>query len=224
MTQSLPILYSFRRCPYAMRARMALTVSRQTCALREVVLRSKPPEMLHASAKGTVPILIFPDGTVLDESFAIMEWALETSDPEKWLEPETGTRDEMNDLIAKADDDFKHHLDRYKYPNRYENADPHHHRLQGVTFLDHLDAQLRHRPFLFGGQPALADIAIVPFVRQFANTDRDWFDKIPFQSLHNWLNTLLDSNLFRSIMKKYPVWSSGDLEPLFPEPIIQKKK
>ena len=218
MSDALPILYSFRRCPYAMRARMALTISGQTCALREVVLRNKPPEMIEASSKGTVPVLVLPGGEVLDESYEIMHWSLAKNDPEEWLKPEIGDLEQTNTLVAENDGDFKHHLDRYKYPNRYDNVDALKHRASGGVFLKKLDAQLDGRRFLFGDRLSLADAAIVPFVRQFANTDRGWFDSVDFKFLHNWLATLLESDLFQSIMKKYPAWATGDAEPLFPEP------
>ena len=120
MTDSLPILYSFRRCPYAMRARMALAVSEQTCALREVVLRNKPTEMIEASPKATVPVLVLQDGNVLDESYIIMKWALNRHDPDDWLKPGTGDLAAIDALVEEMDGDFKYHLDRYKYPNRYE--------------------------------------------------------------------------------------------------------
>ncbi len=216
MSQPLPILYSFRRCPYAMRARMALTVSGQTCALREVVLRNKPQEMIDVSPKATVPVLVLPDGEVLDESYAIMAWALARSDPDRWLEPEGGSRADMDALVAENDGPFKTHLDRYKYPNRYEGADPLHHRSEGLSFLGTLDTRLSEHRYFFGERISLADIAILPFVRQFANTDRQWFDTVDFKFLHNWLGTLLESDLFTSIMKKYPAWATGDDEPLFP--------
>ncbi len=218
MSDGLPILYSFRRCPYAMRARLALTISGQTCALREVVLRNKPPEMIEASSKGTVPVLVLPDGNILDESFDIMKWSLARNDPEDWLKPEIGDLTKTDALIAENDGSFKHHLDRYKYPNRYDNVDALEHRASGIAFLEKLDAQLDGRSFLFGNRMSLADAAIVPFVRQFANTDRAWFDSVDFRFLHDWLASLLESDLFQSIMKKYPAWAAGDQEPLFPEP------
>ncbi len=221
MTDGLPILYSFRRCPYAMRARMALTVSGQTCALREVVLRNKPAEMIEVSPKATVPVLVLQDGKVLDESYAIMKWALNRHDPDGWLEPETGDVAAIDALVEQMDGDFKYHLDRYKYPNRYDNIDPLEQRAAGVDILKGLDRQLSDQKFLLGNRISLADIAIVPFVRQFANTDRDWFDAQPFQFLHEWLNGLLDSDLFKSIMKKYPAWATGDVEPHFPAPAQQ---
>ncbi len=221
MTDRLPILYSFRRCPYAMRARMALAVSGQTCALREVVLRNKPAEMIEVSPKATVPVLVLQDGKVLDESYAIMKWALNRHDPDGWLEPETGDVAAIDALVEQMDGDFKYHLDRYKYPNRYDNIDPLEQRAAGIDILKGLDRQLSDQKFLLGNRISLADIAIVPFVRQFANTDRDWFDAQPFQFLHEWLNGLLDSDLFKSIMKKYPAWATGDVEPHFPDPAQQ---
>lgn len=218
MNKTLPVLYSFRRCPYAMRARLALEVSKQTCALREVVLRNKPPEMIDASPKATVPVLVLPDGQVLEESYEIMNWALAKNDPENWLAPEIGAPREMNALVAENDGSFKHHLDRYKYPDRYENVDAKEHRAGGTEFLRSLDRRLAGQRFLFGNRLSLADAAIVPFVRQFANTDRAWFDGLDFNFLHGWLGTLLESDLFAAIMKKYPAWATGDQEPLFPAP------
>ncbi|MEQ9489780.1 MAG: glutathione S-transferase [Alphaproteobacteria bacterium] len=211
-----PVLYSFRRCPYAMRARMALAVSGQRHAHREVLLRDKPPEMIAASPKATVPVLQFDDGTVQEESLDIMLWTLKRNDPEHWLTPQNDTLDDMLALIAEADTDFKHHLDRYKYTTRYEDStDPVHHRTQGMAFLERLDRRLEQSAFLFGDRPALTDYAIFPFVRQFANTDRSWFDRQPAPRLHAWLNGLLNSGLFEHIMRKYPVWSAGD-EELYP--------
>ena len=191
MPGALPVLYSFRRCPYAMRARMAIAVSGQTCALREVVLRNKPPEMLEASPKGTVPVLVLPDGRVIEESEEIMKWALDRHDPEGWL-PAPGIADEMAALIAASDSNFKHHLDRYKYPGRYENVDPIHHRSEGVTFLETLEA------------------------RQFAHVDKDWFDGLALPKVQKWLQDVLDSDLFATVMQKYPAWQTDEEEPFFP--------
>ncbi len=211
-----PILYSFRRCPYAMRARLALTVAGITCRLREVVLREKPPEMLAASPKGTVPVLVLPDGNVIEESLAIMEWALGQSDPQAWLSPQQGNEADLRALIAACDGPFKQHLDRYKYPNRYGDIDPTEHRSQGHAFLTQLNDRLRAGQQLFGDRISLADIAIFPFVRQFANTDRDWFDAQALPGLQGWLTAHLGSALFTGIMHKYAQWQSGDAEPDFP--------
>ena len=207
----LPVLYSFRRCPYAMRARMALLVSGTAVRLREVVLRDKPAEMIEASPKATVPVLVLPDGQVIDESLAIMRWALDRSDPQGWLQGNAAE----SELIAEADGPFKHDLDRYKYPTRYDNVDPLDHRAAGLVFLEKLDSLIQPSGQLNGARPTLADHAIFPFVRQFANNDRGWFDSLPLPALQKWLGDHLASPLFATTMKKYPQWKSGDAEPLF---------
>ncbi len=207
----LPVLYSFRRCPYAMRARMALLVSATPVRLREVVLRNKPAEMIAASPKATVPVLVLPDGQVIDESLAIMHWALDRNDPQGWRQ---GSATE-SELIAEADGPFKQALDRYKYPTRYENVDPLDHRAAGQAFLEKLDGLIQASGQLMGAKPTLADHAIFPFVRQFANNDREWFDQLPLSALQKWLVDHLASPLFATTMQKYPQWKSGDKEPLF---------
>ncbi|MEM6535715.1 MAG: glutathione S-transferase [Pseudomonadota bacterium] len=211
-----PTLYSFRRCPYAMRARLALQSAGIACWLREVVLRDKPAEMLSLSPKGTVPVLVLPGGAVIDESLDIMLWALSQSDPEDWLRPDQGSQADMLALIGENDRDFKHHLDRYKYPNRYEGAVAETHRGHGLSFLQSLDDQLKARGQLFGHNVSLADMALVPFVRQFANTDRSWFDTLDLPALQAWLADHLSSARFRQIMHKYPKWAPGADEPVFP--------
>ncbi|WP_245577434.1 glutathione S-transferase [Nisaea denitrificans] len=199
----LPVLYSFRRCPYAMRARLALTVSQQDCVLREVVLRDKPAEMLKLSPKGTVPVLHLPHGQVLEQSLDIMRWTLARHDPEGWLNPETGSVAEMEALIGECDGTFKHHLDRYKYSVRYgPETDPLYHRGEGATFLNHLNERLKGQAHLFGNRPSLADFAIFPFVRQFANTGREWFDAQPLSDLQAWLSGHLNSDIFQSVMRR----------------------
>ena len=201
-----------------MRARMALTVSQQTCTLREIVLRDKPAEMIAASAKATVPVLRLPDGGVLEESLDIMYWALDRSDPDQWLQPQDGSVSDMKALIADCDDDFKQHLDRYKYATRYAaETDPAFHRDQGMMFLKTLDERLEHHQYLFGNASSLADFAIFPFVRQFAHTNLDWFDNQPIPNVQRWLRRHLDSELFKSVMKKWPVWKPGDADTRFPE-------
>ncbi|MEG4229216.1 glutathione S-transferase [Microcoleus sp. N9_B2] len=215
MSVIYPILYSFRRCPYAMRARLALMVSNRVCELREVVLRDKPQEMLQVSAKGTVPILIDVDGRVLDQSIDIMLWALRQYDPEKWLIPEKGSVAEMLVLIAEFDDRFKYHLDRYKYPERYPGVDAQVHRYEGSLFLDKLNAQLSATKYLFGNNVALADMAIAPFVRQFAHTDKNWFNQQPWPQLPAWLTGFTDSEMYASVMQKYAKWESGNAGVIF---------
>ena len=204
-----PILYSFRRCPYAMRARLALQSAGVGSELREILLRDKAPEFLAASPKGTVPVLV-TQGGVIEESLDIMRWALSQNDPEGWLDmPPEG-----NALIEEADGPFKTALDRYKYATRYD-SDPMEERERGATFLHDLDRRLT-TPFLFGDTPGLADRAIQPFVRQFANTDRAWFDAQDWPNLYRWFTRFLNDPDFLSVMQKYPVWTAGDPVTLFP--------
>ena len=209
---SAPILYSFRRCPYAMRARLALMASGQRVRLREVVLRDKPAEMLEASPKGTVPVLVLEDGTVIDESIDVMKWALDRADPLGWKAADIDT---SKQLIERNDGPFKAALDRYKYPNRYEDegVDKFDQRSIGAEILADLDKRIgENGEQLLGSKPSFADFAIFPFIRQFANTDREWFDDQPLPHLQRWLARHLESDLFASIMKKYPQWKPGDAE------------
>ncbi|WP_340317072.1 glutathione S-transferase [Rhizorhabdus argentea] len=197
-----PVLYSFRRCPYAMRARMALIVSGTICELREVKLSAKPPEMLALSPKGTVPVLLLPDGNVIDESLDIMRRALEANDTEGWLDGDDP------ELIANNDGSFKYHLDRYKYPGRH-GSDPLEHRAAGLAMLAAYEAVLAQRDNLRGPRRRLADIAIMPFVRQFAETDRRWFDLQPLPALQAWLARHVESALFEAAMARFPPWIAG---------------
>ena len=190
-----PHLYSFRRCPYAMRARMALVISGQAFTLTEVSLRAKPPAMLAASPKGTVPVLILPDGTVIDESLDIMRWALARHDPEGWRKGDDAA------LIAENDGPFKHHLDRYKYAPRYD-CDPLPHRAAALAIVQRWDARLSTHGQFCGPSRTMADMAIMPFVRQFAATDRDWFAAQPIGHVHQWLSAHEASPLFTGIMAK----------------------
>ena len=216
MTASYPIFYSFRRCPYAMRARLALVVSNCVCELREVVLRDKPQEMLAVSPKGTVPVLIDIDGRVIDESIDIMLWALTQNDPEKWLIPEQGNLAAMLELISEFHRDFKYHLDRYKYPNRYEGTDGIVHRNECYSYLERLNQQLSKTRYLFGNYAALPDMGIAPFVRQFAHTDLAWFNEQPLSHLHDWLTWFVESKIYNCVMNKYPKWESGTEGVIFP--------
>ncbi|MDV7340954.1 glutathione S-transferase [Terasakiella sp. A23] len=205
-----PILYSFRRCPYAMRARMALYVSGITCELREVVLRDKPAEMLALSPKATVPVLQLPDGTVLEESLDIMRWALVKNDPKGWLKAD---EDEIAQLIYQNDHVFKIHLDRYKYANRYDDADPLLEREKAEIVLQDLDQRISAHGHLCGYKPSLADYAIFPFIRQFCFADKAWFQSSPYQSLNRWLEGFLEEVVFLNVMPKFQQWHRGD-EPL----------
>ena len=213
----LPILYSFRRCPFAMRARFALLASGTPCELREVVLRDKPAALREASPKATVPVLVDVDGTVIDESVGVMQWALARRDPQCWLAPSAGSLDDMLALVAQCDGDFKRHLDRYKYPNRYEDegVDALQHRAEAAGFLDALETRLRASRHLFGDAPALADMAIAPFVRQFAQMDAAWFAAAPWPALNAWLSALTASPLWAKAMPKFPPWRPGDAVVVF---------
>ncbi len=207
MRPERPILYSFRRCPYAMRARLALHASGLDIEHRDILMREKPASMLAASPKGTVPVLIRTDGSVLEESLDIMHWALGEQDPECWLD---ANRQDMTDLIALCDGPFKHHLDRYKYASRYEGADPDHHFGAALEILDAFEARLRHHAQLMGAHVRLADIAIFPFIRQFANADRNRFDALPLPRLQAWLEGHLASDRFKTIMVKQTLWQDPD--------------
>lgn len=218
-----PILYSFRRCPYAMRARLALMASGLTVELREIVLKNKPETMLAISPKGTVPVLFVEDESrVVDESLDIMFWALEQSDPQGLLpradseaEDQQSLRKTCNQLIQRNDNGFKPSLDRYKYADRYPEFSQQEYRQQGEVFLFELEQRLSEQTYLLGDKPTLADIAIMPFIRQFAHVDRNWFTKAPYPNLQRWLNNWLESPLFLSIMTKYQPWQEDDEITLF---------
>ena len=216
MSAPPPVLYTFRRCPYAMRARLALSAARLDIRVREVVLRDKPAEMLAASPKGTVPVLVLPDGRVVEESLDVMDWALSQADPEGWLNADTA---ETRALIAQNDGPFKRALDRYKYPDRYadEGADPLAHRDAGMEILGRLSGRIEAvGGQLFGPRPTLADMAIFPFVRQFAATNAAFWASAAPAPIRAWLAGHVDSPRFQAIMKKYPQWSPGQEEPRLP--------
>ena len=207
---ALPILYSFRRCPYAMRARLALAYSGTHCILREVLLRNKPQALLDISPKGTVPVLVTTEGSVLDESLDIMEWALARHDPASWCPASPEEKERTDRLIKINDGPFKYHLDRYKYPGRYDNEDPAVHRQHAFAFIGELDKSLSSG-FLGGTRFALADAAILPFVRQFAATDANWFQEAAPERVKDWLADFLDSSRLAVIMEKVRPWDEhGD--------------
>ncbi|MEN2786614.1 glutathione S-transferase [Sphingomonas qilianensis] len=199
----MAVLYSFRRCPYAMRARMALLVSGVAVELREVVLRDKPAELLAVSPKGTVPVLMLDDGRVIEQSLDIMLWALGQGDPEDWLGGDDAA------LIAVNDGAFKGHLDRYKYPERHD-SDPLAHRVAGLALLGDLERRLAVNANLCRETRALTDIAIFPFVRQFAAVDRAWFAVQPVPAVQAWLSWHAGSALFEAAMVRRRPWGAGD--------------
>jgi len=197
-----PILYSFRRCPYAMRARFALIYAGIQLEHREITLKNKPQAMLDISPKGTVPVLQLKSGQVIDESLDIMLWALQQHDPQGWLQHQA----QAFTLIKSNDTTFKSWLDKYKYADRFPENDQTFYRIQGELFLQKLETQLSQFTFLLAHQPTLADFAIFPFIRQFSFVDKPWFDTAPYPKLQTWLNTHLESSLFEHVMFKHPVW------------------
>lgn len=210
----LPLLYSFRRCPYAIRARLAVKVAGVPVALREVVLRNKPAELIAASPKATVPVLQLPDGTVIEQSVDIMRWALGFSDPQGWHRDEEDA--DARALIALNDGPFKQALDRYKYAPRHPGRPAHAYRDEAVAvMLAPLAAQLADRRFLLRDTPSLADMAIVPFVRQFAAVDDAWFQRAPLANLAAWMERITGAPLFASVMPKFDAWRPGDTEIVF---------
>lgn len=207
-----PVLYSFRRCPYAMRARMALWAAGITVELREVKLAAKPPALITASPKATVPVLVLADGTVIDQSLAIMRWALAQHDPEGWLAGDDAG------LIAANDGPFKHHLDRAKYPGRYAEDSVTDHRAAALALLAPLETRLERALYLCGDARTLTDIALLPFIRQFAAIDPAWFAAQPLPRLQAWLERLLGSDLFAAVMGKFAPWQEGNAAVLFTPP------
>lgn len=205
----VPVLYSFRRCPYAMRARLALHVSGLAHELREVVLKHKPAHMLALSPKGTVPVLWWHGDTgdlVLDESLDIMRWALHQHDPLSWWPATDAALADAMALIAHNDGPFKQQLDRYKYPNRSGLSSGQKDRDLAAVWLHSLSQRLGHQPFLAGDHGGLADAAIAPFVRQYAHTDPVWFAAQPWPALAAWLAAFEGSALFEAIMHKHSPW------------------
>ena len=215
LPQDAPILYSFRRCPYAMRARLALLVSGIRCEMREITLAHKPQNMLEASSKGTVPVLVLKD-RVLDQSLDIMRWALGQNDPEGWSTAGQTFDKEAQALVRICDDEFKMHLDRYKYPNRYDLPNGLADREAGSAYLDQVNTKLMLSTFLMGTKWSWVDAAIAPFVRQFARTDRIWFDAQAWTALQNWLTKFEQSERFSTVMHRYKIWYEGAKPLAFP--------
>ena len=203
-----PILYSFRRCPYAMRARMALAYAGIVCEHREIVLRNKPAAMLTASPKGTVPVLVLPSGQVLDESLGIMDWALTQAKLQQWLRPTTVRS--QQDWLQDNDGPFKKLLDKYKYADRHPAQSAQAYREQALPYLAAIDSALHSARWLHGDSIGICDIALFPFVRQFAMVDAEWFSQCTFAALKCWLEVLLHIPLFVAVMKKYKPWKPED--------------
>ena len=205
------ILYSFRRCPYAMRARLAILSSEVRVQLREITLRDKAPELLASSPKGSVPVVV-TESEVIEESLGIMHWALLQADPEGLLKmPDVGY-----EWISLNDGPFKTALDHTKYSVRFPDLDIHVERKNAAKFCHDLNLQIADKPWMFGENCSLADIAILPFIRQFSNIDKGWFDTQGWQNINRWLATFLHSSRFSYIMIKYEKWVAGSHKIVFP--------
>lgn len=201
-----------------MRARLGLAIAGQRCRLREVVLRNKPASLLQASPKGTVPVVVLPDGEVIDESLDIMLWALRQHDPEGWLSPPGASLQALLELVEYNDGPFKDQLDRYKYPGRFDLDSGDAHRDAACEWLAGLDKRIvDHGGWLAAKHRSLADMAIAPFIRQFAHTDREWFQAQPWPALQRWLAAFLEDPLFVGIMLKHPPWEPGQPDLVFGE-------
>jgi glutathione S-transferase len=193
-----------------MRARMALRYAGINVEIREITLREKPQSMLLASPKGTVPVLILPNGQVIEQSLEIMEWALNQRDADDWmLRSSSELKAHAAALIIENDGAFKQALDRYKYADRYPEFPMEHYRAQGELFLKRLEELLSYHHYLLRDQLAQVDIAIFPFVRQFSMVDENWFNATRFSKLKAWLSNLKNSQLFNDIMEKHPVWQDA---------------
>lgn len=226
---ALPILYSLRNCPYAMRARLAIFKSGQPVALRDVVLTNKPAEMILASPKATVPILVLEDvipsnsenqvgvaTNVIDESLDVMLWALNKSDPNNLLhknKPEV--LNEMLALINDFDVEFKTRLEAYKCAKRYHETTLSDCRVACEAYIQRLEKRLTEHKFLFSAQESLADVALLPFIRQFARIERQWYLQSPYPNLQRWLSSYLQSPMFTKVMAKHPLWLNSGEEIVF---------
>lgn len=224
MSHNFPVLYSYRRCPYAMRARMGIYLANQKVEQREIVFWDKPEPMLKASAKGTVPVLILPDGKVLDESRDILYWALTQKGSEltnSYYPIESQTL--IDELIDINDDEFKQWLDCYKYADRFPEHDQSYYRAKGEQFFRQLETLLAKHNYLVSDDLSLADIALMPFVRQFANVDKTWFAQSEYVGLQNWLAHLIEQPFFKAVMKNRPVWQSQHAPLWVNEPELQTR-
>jgi glutathione S-transferase len=200
---------------------MAMNYAGVEFELREVLFKNKPASMLKASAKGTVPVLILPDGNVIDESADIMHWALQQSDPDCWWRAELA--DQSCAMLEENDFSFKVHLDHYKYADRFPAHSQDYYRTQGEKFIQNLEQILQAQPFLFGDRLTYSDVAVFPFIRQFSMVDQPWFADSPYPELRAWLHSLIGSALFNGVMKKLPFWEEG-APPLVVRPALNQRQ
>jgi len=209
-TKTIPILYSFRRCPYCMRAHMALKYSGLKVELREVDLWNLPDEALAVSPEKTVPVLVTDNNHAMDESWDIVKWAVHKNDPDNWLGENNTFLNEAEMLVETNDFSFKNDLDHYKYADRHPEHPQEYYRQQGEEFLEELEEMLNEHRYLLADHLSIADIAIAPFIRQFSMVDSDWFAQAPYPLLRNWLNELLSSSLFSAALEKHSIWKNQD--------------
>ena len=214
INRKYPILYTFRRCPYAMRARLAIKASGVIVEIREVKLKNKPEELLNISPKATVPVLYISSKKIIEESLDIMKWALEINDPLKLLKQEKLNRIEVHNTFNKLENDFKQNLDRYKYSSRFDQPNPELYRDKNLKILNEFNNLLQHNKGIYSSHLSLLDYAIFPFVRQFRNVNSVWFDSLELKFLKSWLYELIDSDEFSSIMKKNLIWEPNQ-KPIY---------
>ncbi len=210
-----PVLYTFRRCPYCMRAHMALKKAGIKVELREVKLSAMPDELLAVSPDKTVPVLVLEDGTSIDESWQIVQWALAQNDPDNWLgKSQQGDNSALlldaEILIESNDYSFKLDLDHYKYADRYPEHDQTYYRQACEEFIEDLEEMLKQKPYLIADHLSLADIGVFPFIRQFSLVDIDWFQQAPYPNVQSWLQNLINSALFQNVFQKHDLWKKGD--------------
>ena len=216
MINKYPTLYSFRRCPYAIRARLAIRLCKIECIIREISLKAKNIEFLKVSPKGTVPVLVLPNGKVLEESLDIINWSLEQNDPNNLKVNDEVTKKINDKYIQLFDKDFKFHLDRYKYSSRYNISNSEIHRNKARNILTEINTMLEGKDYIGGQCMSLLDISILPFVRQYRIADINWFDNhLGLRNINNWVNIFLNTEILASIMTKYKVWEKEDPPILF---------
>ena len=209
--QALPVLYSLRNCPYAIRARLAIYKAKQQVILRDVILSNKPAQMHNASPKGSVPVLVISESLVIDESLEIMLWALQKNDPENLLHSQyANALTEMLALINRFDSEFKAYLEQYKCAKRYQEDNISQCRAACETYIKALELRLTQQDFLFSEKESLVDTALLPFIRQFARVERQWYLQAPYPHLRDWLNRYLQSPMFTKVMAKTPLWKEGN--------------
>jgi glutathione S-transferase len=214
INRKYPILYSFRRCPYAIRARLAIKASGLIVEIREVELKNKPKEFLNISPKATVPIVYISSKQIIEESLDIMEWALKINDPLKLLKHEKLNNIEIHSILNKLENEFKQNLDRYKYSSRFDLPNPKLYRDKNLQTLNEFNNLLQNNKGICSSNLSLLDYAVFPFIRQFRNVNSVWFDSLELKFLQTWLYELIDSDEFSSIMKKYEIWNPNQ-KPIY---------